>query len=523
VAAFATAFALACGVRASGAESDARPLVVIVEGDAGEWSSELRQAIARELRTEAVTPDDPKAKTARGTVVLSLSTANEELVVRYRPVQGSEISRRVRAPEDHARLVRASALLTGNLVRNEAEEILAAARRRGAPGTDAASTSDPNALPPSAAGDAQTAPSETKPGTDGKPAETAEKPKEPTPTTPAPAPEKPTATTTLVEERPCLKLRASAPFHPIVFSVFPPIATNFRAPQARTSLGLDILYGKVGHVQGADIGVASHVDCDVQGVQTQMAVAAVGGEVRGAQIAGVWASTRETVMGFQGAIGATRAMRIEGAQAAIVTTARDVRGVQAGVVTYARSIEGVQAGLVNVAGDVDGVQIGLVNIGRKVKGLNIGLVTIAEELDGPSLSPLQFAKNGYVRPIVWAGSSTYLNVNVGLRFDTRWTYGQISVGYVEGSGFDDIAQSNLLGFHVLKPDEPGFLLDFEFGSQSRWGQKDQEDDKNRGLVHAIAGWRVAKRLAFFAGMGIVYSQRKKDDFVGPDVIAGAIF
>ncbi|WP_394833515.1 hypothetical protein LVJ94_44110 [Pendulispora rubella] len=515
MAVLATAFALACGVRAFGAEPDARPVIVIVEGDAGAWSSELRAAIARELHTEAVAPDDPKARDARGTVTLSLSTANEELVVRYRPVQGSEISRRVRVPEDRPRVVRASALLTGNLVRNEAEEILAAARRRGAPGTDAASSSDPNTLPlPSPAEGAETA-------------STAEVPKTEVPKTEVPKteekaasqPEPPKAR----DERPCLKLRASAPFHPIVFSVFPPIATNFRAPKTRTPLALNLLYSDVGHIQGADIGLASHVDCDVQGAQVQLAVADTGGNVKGVQIAGAWASTRETVMGLQGAIGATRAMRIEGAQVALVGAAGDVRGVQLGLVTYARSVEGVQAGFVNIASNVDGgVQLGLVNVGRKLKGVNIGLVTIAEELDGPSFSLIQIAKNGYVRPIVWAGSSTYLNVNVGVRFDTRWTYGQVSIGYVEGSGFDDVAQSNLFGVHVLKPDEPGFLMDFEIGNQFRTGQNDEED-KNRGLVHAIAGWRIAKRLAFFAGMGIVYSQRKKDDFVGPDVIAGAIF
>ncbi|WP_394843979.1 hypothetical protein LZC95_43860 [Pendulispora brunnea] len=522
MATLAIALALACGVRAAGAEPDARPVVVIVEGDAGAWSSELRQAIARELRAEAVAPDDPKAQSARGTVTLSLSTANEELVVRYRPIQGNEISRRVRVPEDRARVVRASALLTGNLVRNEAEEILAAARRRG-PGTDAASSRDPNAEPP-------------VPG----PGDPAEKPVEATETPKEPAPPAPPEVRTLNTEearargnaekpvlvkppRPCLKLRASAPFHPVVFSLFPPIATNFLAPKTRTPFALNLLYSDVGHIEGADIGVASHVDCDVQGAQVQMAVADAGGEVRGAQVAGLWASTRETVFGIQGALVATRAMRLEGAQFALVDTARDVRGVQFGLVTYARTMDGMQAGLVNVAGDVDGVQLGLVNVGRKVKGLNIGLVTVAEELDGPSLSLFQFAKNGYVRPIAWAGSSTYLNANIGVRFDTRWTYGQISFGYVEGSGFDDVAQSTLFGFHVLKPDEPGFLLDAEIGSQYRIGAKNEEDDKTRGLIHAIAGWRIAKRLAFFAGMGIVYSQRKKDDFVGPDVIAGAIF
>jgi len=52
---------------------------------------------------------------------------------------------------------------------------------------------------------------------------------------------------------------------------------------------------------------------------------------------------------------------------------------------------------------------------------------------------------------------------------------------------------------------------------------DQANDKQRGIAHAIAGWRVDKRLAFFAGMGIVYSQRKSDNFIGPDIMGGALF
>ena len=524
----ALAVALALGAASRGAEADPdiRPIVVVSAGEAGPWVTELRQTIASELHADAVAPDDARAKEARGIVTISLSRSDDELLVRYQPAQGSEIVRRVRAPNGHAHVVRAATLLTGNLVRNEAQEILGelpslhpSPPRSAKEGEEGAPTSPP--------------PEATSPPSPPTPPAS---PSEP-PASSRPSPSLSRSSLSLAPQQPCDNLRASAPFHPVALSLVYPLATNIHHPDVRTPFALNLLYGRVGYVEGADIGVFGHVGCDVRGAQVQAGIALAGGDVRGAQIANVAAWAGETVMGVQAAIGLSRAVRVEGAQIGGVDIAResrgaqiglasfshDLQGAQLGLMTVSRTIDGGQFGLANVAGDVAGVQIGLVNIARHVKGFQLGIVNISEDVDGVAIGALNLSKSGYIRPIVWGGTSTYLNGNVGVRFDLRWVYVQTSIGYVDGSDFNDAALSSAGGFHVLKPDEEGFLFDLEVGNQSRLGAKSEQDDKQRGLVHAIAGWRVAPRLAFFAGMGIVYSQRRNDPFIGPDLIGGAIF
>ncbi|WP_394823656.1 hypothetical protein [Pendulispora albinea] len=547
--------ALVLGFAAStvaGAEADTRPVVVIAEGDASAWATELRQAIGRELRTQAIAPEDPRAKTSRGTLLVSLSTADEEVLVRYKPVQGSEIARRVRAPADHARAVRATTLLAGNLVRNEAQEILDAARKPQGPATGAASGSVPGATPnPTAedeaakaadagAGDAGAKPGEGDPhapapgdphaakpgdpagqggpagqGAAGKPGD-APGANPPTSLTPPPL-----ATKLTPIERPCVKRHAGEPFMPIIGSLVHPVATNFNRPHARTAFALSLIYGRAGQIKGADIGVASNVDCDVEGAQMQLAVSRVGGEVRGFQLSGLASIADETVKGVQASLVFDRANRVEGLQIGGVNVAKEVDGAQMGVVNIARNADGPQLGLSNAAENVP-VQIGIVNVGRKVAYAQIGLVNVASDAD-VQVGFFSFSKTSYIRPVAWIGSSTYRSINAGVRFDTRWVYAQLYFGYVDGSKVNDFVTGGALGFHVLKPDQEGFLLDLENGTQQRFGEKTEENDNLRQMAHIVAGWRVSKRLAFFAGMGIVFAQRKSDSFVGPDVLAGTIF
>jgi len=73
---------------------------------------------------------------------------------------------------------------------------------------------------------------------------------------------------------------------------------------------------------------------------------------------------------------------------------------------------------------VQGTQIGLLNLSREASGANVGI---------------SISKSVTIRPVVWASSSTFRNANIGVRIDMRWLYAQTSIGYVDGSGFNDWA------------------------------------------------------------------------------------
>ncbi|WP_394829902.1 LA_2272 family surface repeat-containing protein [Pendulispora albinea] len=525
IGALCAALGLGLGARvAKGADRDTRPIVVVVEGDASSWTNELRQAIARELRMHVIAPDDPKAPSSRGTLLVSLSTANAEVLVRYTPAQGSEIARSIHAPENHARAVRATTLLVGNLVRNEAQEILDAARKPSRPRADTASGSASSATP---------IPETADPDNGGPNAPTSN-PREPAPgdvgpepsDTPADAsgrviPTLPVLQPMALIERPCVKRQASAPYFPVVGALVHPLATNFRAPHIKTNFALNLVYGRAGRVQGLDLGVAGNVGCDVDGVQGQFVVARAGGRVRGLQVSGVVSWTDETLTGIQGSLAFNRARRVEGAQVASLNVAREVSGGQFAFVNVARDVVGGQFGFINYAGDVEGVQIGLVNVARRVRGLQLGLVNVSENAD-VAVGFISLTKSSYIRPVVWLGSSTYRSLNVGIRFDTRWMYQQLAFGYVDGSNFNDASTIQTWGFHALKPDDNGFLFDLEIGTLQRFAAP-EEEDKLRAFGHIVGGWRVSKRAAFFGGMGIVFAQKPNDSLVAPDVIAGAIF
>ncbi len=523
--------AMALGSGARALADDIRPIVVVTSGDAAPWAAEIRQAVAAELHAEALAPGDARQKVARGTLTVSLSTSSEELIVRYQPTQGEEIVRRLRATGEHDRVVKTSALLAGNLVRNEAQEILDAQKPRPPAGpVDAAG----NPIAPATGAASGSAASAGTPEGEKKPPE--EEP--PKPPVVVPPPEKTVTSMTLQPPppRPCDEIQARAPKHPLVLSLFYPVGSNMGRPNVTTPFAQNFLYGRVGQIQGLDLGTVGAVKCDVHGAQIQVGVAYAGGNVHGVQIGGIVAWADETVTGVQIANGLAMAHRIEGTQIAGFNMAREVRGAQIGLGSYANDIVGPQIGMLNLAGNIEGPQIGILNIGGEVHGPQIGILNIGRHVRGPQIGVLNLSreasgsnigisisKSGYIRPVVWASTSTFRNANVGLRFDMRWLYAQLSIGYVDGSGFNDWAFSSAFGLHVLVPDEPGFLFDLELGSQSMLNPPDQANDKQRGMFHAIAGWRVSKRLAFFGGMGIVYSQRDNDNFIGPDVMGGALF
>ncbi|MEZ4402321.1 MAG: hypothetical protein R3B06_20010 [Kofleriaceae bacterium] len=105
---------------------------------------------------------------------------------------------------------------------------------------------------------------------------------------------------------------------------------------------------------------------DVRGTQVGGALAIAGGDVRGTQLGGALAIVAGDVRGTQvGGAVAVASGAVDTQLAGAVSVARRVRGLQvAGALNVAGRVDGVQVAVINVAGGGDGVSIGLLNLVR---------------------------------------------------------------------------------------------------------------------------------------------------------------
>jgi hypothetical protein len=132
----AFSFSLAFFRASVASASNAEPVIVVtVSANAPELDPALlRDAIGRELRLEAVGPDDDRAPRARGYLDVSLDRPTHALVVTYRG--GAEpLVRHVDLPSDREATTRVVAMLAGNLGRDEAGELTESLRTETEPTT----------------------------------------------------------------------------------------------------------------------------------------------------------------------------------------------------------------------------------------------------------------------------------------------------------------------------------------------------------------------------------------------------
>jgi hypothetical protein len=144
------ALLLARAVEASaGDSSESRGVVVVVVApEATELDVVgVRAAIGLELGSDAVSPDDPRASSARGRIEVSIDQGARQLVVSYRGASDEALVRRIDLPGDAQATLRAAVLLAGNLARDEATELVEELHKAKA---EAARASSP-ASPPTAA------------------------------------------------------------------------------------------------------------------------------------------------------------------------------------------------------------------------------------------------------------------------------------------------------------------------------------------------------------------------------------
>jgi hypothetical protein len=415
-------------------ETAPAPLALVVNADSPELDFErLSPALAAAVGVRVVPEGSEGAAASRGTVTVTWRPSRKELAVTYQDRRRGTMSRIVPAPIELDAAVAEAAALAANLVGNEADELLGAEL----------------VTPP--------------------------------PPAPQPAPVNVVAAS----------VAAPVGFAPVVASAFYPLATNHALPDIRTRLSLNLLYGRVGQLDGAQLGLgANSVDGPVSGVQLAFGFNLADGPVGGAQAALGMNYAAGPVSGFQAAALFNRSGGGRGLQFAL------------GANSTGGTFSGLQAAAVNVAGDVRGVQVGLVNVAHNVRGVQLGLINYADDVEGIPIGLVSVTRSGGVHPVVWSGSESL--AAIGLKLSTRYTYTLVS-GAVRRE--DD---QNLFGpglaFGVRIPFLPGYF-ESDLGASFLVGGRVCCVDAKVGLSddvllprwRSLVGFQAHHRFSVFAG------------------------
>lgn len=310
------------------------------------------------------------------------------------------------------------------------------------------------------------------------------------------------------------------------FGVFYPLSTHYGHADVTSSFDLNLLYSRVGSIDGGQLGGVNVVGRDdgaapssMRGLQFGFLANLVAGEARGVQLAGLFNQTSADVEGVQLAGGANFSLgRVQGLQGAFAFN-------------RAAGVKGLQLALVNVGGDVDGLQIGLVNVARRVRGASVGIVNVADDIEGLPLAPFSVTRTGGVHPTTWGGSGGY--ANLGIKLATRHTYtlffgsyhrkygldlygGGVAIGGSVGLGAGFRSDIDLSGTYLVAPE-------LSFDASREPGYHEQ-------LVQPRLRWLVAFRLAehfgVFAGVSALGNIRSELGWervtatIGPEVFGG---
>lgn len=352
------------------------------------------EALAKELRP-VVAPGQGKAS-REGDAWVTLEPGGKTARVRFTPTQGPPVERVVAVEASPVARTRTLRWLLENMVRDEAAELLDALvpPRSVAPEQDA--VADP--------GDANAEPD----------------------VGPAVFPSLPPASPPPLALRPSFCERPMPTF-PLAVGLFGPLRLPF--PLTRVNAALDLVYGDLGAVQGASVGVFTRVRCDVDGALLTFGAGWAGRDLHGAAVAAGFNLVGRDARGgllahgfnlvgrdFAGAAYAPGFNAVvRDAAGAIGTTGvnvvgRDLRGaagavglnlvlgdahgvlVSIGANAVGGELDGASVGIVNVSvGKVRGMQLGLGNLGtRGVEGAQVGLVNIAQSAEGAQIGLFNF-------------------------------------------------------------------------------------------------------------------------------------
>ncbi len=445
----------------------------------------LRSAVGRELARARVPAGAEPVR-----VAISVAEGGD-LSVRYRSPSGLELARSVAAPARADEVPEASALLVGNLARDEAGALLADLARQ----------------PPASAGASM-------------------------------PPLLPAAESPRRDEPPVL------PLDSLNLSLAYPLTLRADTEKRRFAFELGLFYSRIGALSGAalDLGL-SRVDGRAYGVQVGGLGYWHGGPGAGARLAGAFGLSSGRFDGISvtgvatlhagamagGELGGFTSIAtgdLYGAQASgFLDYAASVTGVQlAGLASVSHgSVQGVQAAgaaaiaggdvqgmqisVLNVGGDVQGAQIGVLNIAGAVTGTQIGVVNIADSVKGQSLGVIPYNREGGLRIVTWFDSTQPFNL--GVRFHAGALYMMPTFAFDPGSAalvssepsHMRYALGTSLGLRL--PFERAFVdLDVNQSQRSQGWQYVINEDTLNLRYRLLAGYRIVRRFAAFAGGGI---------------------
>lgn len=267
-----------------------------------------------------------------------------------------------------------------------------------------------------------------------------------------------------------------------------------------------------GAVEGAQVSGIFNLALGVDGAQLGSGVNQARGDVAGWQVAGL-ANLAHAMSGAQLAGGVNLAAgAAEGAQAAGVANLAhgDLDGVQLSAgMNLAEHIRGMQISVLNIGGDVSGGQIGIVNVARDVEGVQLGVVNVAREVDGVSLGIVPYSERGRTQAVAWYGSRTPFNV--GVRFQTGALYVMPTFGYdPRGSAVilepidGDYAPGLSLGYR-LNIDRAFADLDVNYTNRSNGADYGENDIELR--YRLLGGFQLVRNFGVFAGGGVRHQFR----------------
>jgi hypothetical protein len=224
---------------------------------------------------------------------------------------------------------------------------------------------------------------------------------------------------------------------------------------------------------------------------------------------------------------------VEGMQLGMVNQADErMAGLQAALLYNAAggSVRGIQAAPVNYAADIHGLQLGLVNVADKMRGVQLGLVNVADEIEGVPIGLVSVSKAGGVHPALWASGNA--KINVGLKFATRYTYTQVSASTTVEDGIRMTGPGFALGGRVPLPApfmfELDFLASYLFGGPLSGVSRMQglADDMALDSLRARMTLQIYKHLSAFFGAAATAKTRFYQNgetvrvTLGPELFAG---
>lgn len=349
------------------------------------------------------------------------------------------------------------------------------------------------------------------------------------------------------------------PYFPVNVGIIHPLAANAAVPDLWTNFDLAVILGRVGFVdgvqigpgawtgyqlRGVQIGVASVVGARAEGIQLGGAFTFVDGPLEGLQLAGVLGWASGTLHGLQlagagnqiygdlvgmqvaGGVNVARQL-VTGAQISGLGNIGRVDGLQVAAVNVSAGQRGIQVGGLNVSRSQKGLQIGIVNVARRIDGLQVGVVNITDNLDGESLGIIPIPRRGGIHLALWG--STSLLGNAGIRFASRYAYSLISVGFhgderEDGTGREVFYAAGLaLGARAMTGvQDLSVAADIGVSRLFREGLTFNKTDEIYKL-RVMAGYSLAPRMTPFLGGG-VYLKARGDDAIdfrfGPEVFVG---